>query len=112
MRNLYFLLALILIISFEAAPLSAQGVFDRMKQKAKDKIDQRVDSKIDKAMEKTLDDAEKAGKDDKPAQTEKDKKEKPPQTGSVRSSSDSQPVVRSYQNYDFVPGDKIIFEDN
>src|SRR5215211_1729792 len=68
--------------------------------KVKSKVEQRADQKTDQAIDKGLDKTEKEIKDttgkNKPGQT-------PANTATP---------LKVYQNYDFVPGDKILFEDH
>lgn len=91
--------------------------------KFKSKVKQRVDNHVDNAMDKSLDEAEnsmKGNKNEKKS-TDKDKDQnKTPDKSTVKKeepkttkpSKDSTPSFKVYQNYDFVPGDKILFEDH
>ena len=93
-------IAILLIFSvFLCQHASSQGFLDRMKQKAKDKLNQRVDKKADKAMDKTLDQADSAASGTKKAKGD----------GAI-SEAAGQPAIITYKNYDFIPGDKIIFQ--
>jgi OmpA-OmpF porin, OOP family len=111
-KFMYFLL----MFSFLFIAQSQAQLVDKFKSKVK----QRVDDKVDAAMDKTLDDAEntvketKAGKKNKSDNKDKaeDKKKETQSSTQTEQASVSQPVLKVYQNYDFVPGDKILFEDN
>ena len=86
----------LLIISVLAIPatVSAQGIFNKIKDKAKQRVDNKVDSAIDKGLNKT---------------------ENAPNVNSEDNNNNTvaeTPSLQVYQNYDFVPGDKILFEDN
>jgi OOP family OmpA-OmpF porin len=98
---------------------------DKLKNKAKAKIDQRADEKTDKAMDKTLDDVDNSVKGDKTKTKEKTKdtsgaeiktkaKGEPAMNGGEKAPpvQQDQASIKVYQNYDFVPGDKILFEDH
>ncbi|GAC1418158.1 MAG: hypothetical protein NVSMB62_09590 [Acidobacteriaceae bacterium] len=89
-------------------PLSsayAQSSLDRLRQKAKDKLQQKADDTADKATDKAVDKA-----DPPPA-------EPPAETAAGDSSAPSSAqapapaTTVAYQNYDFVPGETILFED-
>ena len=86
----------------------AQGILDRVKQKAKDKVNQRADEKLDKAMDKTLDDAENKTKGN--GDNTENRSAANAKSNTLASTGSSN--IKAYQNYDFVPGDKILFEDH
>lgn len=88
---------------------TAQGILNKIKDKAKQRADQKVDQAIDKGLDKTEEGAKNAGKkdgdnnkDNKSADTQKE-------SGTVTAAT---PALKVYSNYDFVPGDKVLFEDN
>src|SRR4051812_33237336 len=120
MKKLLCISAIFASFFFAYSPVSAQGVLSKIKQKTKDKVNQRADDKIDKSIDKTLDEAENATKsdgssDDKTKEKEKVKVEesdKAAKTDATYASKvETAPSIKVYQNYDFVPGDKILFED-
>jgi len=90
-------------------------------KKLKDKVNQAVDKKTDKAVDNTVNKADKTvddgvnkaiGKDGNPttpSNTDNKPAASPTTSGSKAASS---PTISTYKNYDFVPGDKIIFEDH
>jgi outer membrane protein OmpA-like peptidoglycan-associated protein len=81
--------------------------FSKLRQKIKDKVNQRVDDKEDKAIDKTLDDAENSTKKNGNGNSNSD------QSGNNSSGkSSATPTLKTYQNYDFVPGDTILFADD
>ena len=95
---------------------TAQGILTKVKEKTK----QRADNKVDNAIDKGLDKVEESAKE------KKDNSENtPPVTreqnnsgdNSTRTNGNDTPSVapatlKVYQNYDFVPGEKVLFEDN
>lgn len=89
-------------------------------KKLKDKINQTIDRKTDNAVDKTVNTADKTvdntvnsaiGKDGSTTPANKSDS-KPTTTSSSSSTAATGPTIKAYQNYDFVPGDKIIFEDH
>ena len=83
-------------------------------KKLKDKLNQTVDKKTDNTINNTVNSAEKTvdkalGKDGTPAPTNNPENKS---TGATNSSLETKPTIGAYKNYDFVPGDKIIFEDH
>src|SRR6185436_18135887 len=81
----------------------------KLGDKVKDKSAQRADQKVDKAIDKTLDKTEEAakntGKEDGETTSSGNKKDAGADNGNQA------PSMKVYNNYDFVPGDKILFED-
>jgi hypothetical protein len=102
MRKVQLFFAVIILVSIVHDRLYAQGLLNRIKQKVQDKVNQKVDNTVDKTMNKTLDPSA-ADNSNKSAATSSNNK-KPNSTAEDKKS------VASYKNYDFVPGDKIIFQ--
>lgn len=98
-------IALFILVNHQ---VSAQGLFGKLKQKIKDKTDQRIDQKEDKAIDKTLDkvDGTNTGTSAKNNTTNNSN------TNATNNSTSSVPTIKTYQNYDFVPGDTILFADD
>src|SRR5438270_447945 len=116
-KLLGILLSFIAIVAFHDV---AFAQFSKLKQKVQDKIAQRADQKTDKAIDNTLDSVDAATKANK-----NKSKTSTGAGGSQTQSSDNSaqgsapavtnqgaPSIKAYQNYDFVPGDKILFEDH
>ena len=84
-------------------------LLEKIKQKTKDKVSQRADDKTDRSIDKGLDKTEEATKARKG-----NKSDTSTVTDESRTENNNQesPSIKSYQNYDFVPGDKVLFEDN
>lgn len=126
MKKLFILLPASFFFS-----LAAHSQFiKKIGNKVKDKTEQRADQKVDYTIDKGLDKAEEAGKKNPGQSSSNDSKNQPP-TASTSSKTTSPavvtagtsqpardtvpappPVLKAYNNYDFVPGDKILFEDN
>ena len=96
------ILHLIFIVIFFNGYLNAQGILNRMKQKAQDKINQKVDNKEDKSVDKKLDPSA-------PGTTAKNTDNSTDAKTPNSTVTDKKTIV-SYKNYDFIPGDKIIFQ--
>lgn len=105
------------------AQISLKNVIERTKEKTDRKIENRIENRLDNAVDKSLDDVEdsatrKSGKGNK----KKSKSDSPgvsKSTGHVASdesprdvsSAGPAPMNVQWNKFDFVPGDKIIFED-
>lgn len=131
-----------LTVAFAAAPLHGQGgLINRMKAKAQQKVQQKVDSTADTLTGKAVDKAagavtcavtnseciSKAASQGKPVVVTDAKGKKVSSADSARalagatggttsapgSAETSGPAAyKVYQNYDFVPGDSIVFDDD
>lgn len=108
MKKLLFLLVLISLIS-----VAANGqIFKKLRDKVIDKSNQRVDDKTDRAIDKGLDKAEDAAKGKKDKSTGNDNNKSTTSSDTTSPTSDASPTIRNYKNYDFVPGDTVIFASN
>ncbi len=106
------LLSLLFIISLFSVTANGQ-VFKKLRDKVIDKTNQRVDDKTDRAIDKGLDKAEEATKRKHQSNTESNNTSDTSITGN--NSVSEQPgaaSIKAYQNYDFVPGDTILFADD
>ena len=91
---------------FFAFPAHAQ--IGHLFKKAKEKVKEKVDKKEDNALDKVLNGGNNSQKKDSVAvNNNSGNGNNPNQTSGNQAVS-----IKSYQNYDFVPGDKIIFEDD
>lgn len=92
-------------------------------EEAKKESTQRVNKKIDKGIDKGIDNLEegigglfgkKKNKDKDKTETVKETQQQVEQTASssVRESDQEEKPTLNWAKYDFVPGDKVIFEDN
>lgn len=89
----------------------------KLGDKIKDKTNQRIDQKTDKAVDKSLDKVDDAATI-KPGSTNTPTNKTSTNTSagaSANRATAQTPTAadfKTYSNYDFVPGDKILFEDN
>ena len=93
------------------------NILDRAANAATNRANQKIDQGINKGLDKVENGVKTSGKKSSdgttPATNPDDKTTKTSGSGSAPSSSSDTPVsMRSYANYDFVPGNKIIFEDD
>lgn len=105
------------LVSLVPAPVSAQGMLDRMKKKAEEaakrKVEERTEKRAGEATDAALDKAEC-----KVPGKECDESEKNPASSAGKStvggakSAAQQPGEGAWKNYDFVPGDRVIFSEN
>jgi outer membrane protein OmpA-like peptidoglycan-associated protein len=111
MKARQWLLLALLASSFIAAVPAAhsQSIFDRIKQKAKDKADQKEDNAAGSVVNSADPTAAKPSSTPGTAAAG-------PATASTpgAATADTPPpsITTSYQNYDFVPGETIIFADD
>ena len=104
--------------------LSAQDIFERIDRKTKERANRRTDQGIDKGLDKIEDgvtdifrsDKDKDDKDENSNTGNKTVTENASQTSSDESTGDADKAEEApalnWSKYDFVPGDKVIFEDN
>lgn len=122
-----------LLLSGAGQVIHAQGVLQRMKDRAKEKVDQKAEEKGNAAVDKVLEKVEcvigdkeciNSAKDDGKQVVLTDKEgtplpEKTPakQAGSpmnASSTADAPPAapVAAWSNFDFVPGEKVLFAED
>lgn len=106
-------LLLLSMFTISISALNAQllkNIGEKIKNKSGQRADQKVDQTIDKGLDKTEEGAKDATKTKTEAKTETDVITR---SGvQVSPGGNTTPTLKVYQNYDFVPGDKILFEDN
>ena len=78
--------------------------FKNLLNKVKSKVDQRVDRKVDNTIDKTLDKAEGKGTDNAVASTGGG--------GGGQGTGASEPALKSFSKYDFVPGEKVLYAED
>jgi OOP family OmpA-OmpF porin len=101
---------LVVAFTFSVSPTSAQGILNKVKEKVKQRADQKTDQAIDKTLDKTEDAAKEDSKSKDKIKTKTSDEDN--SSNNASTSTNAVPTLRVYQNYDFVPGDKILFEDN
>ena len=101
-----FIFTLLGLFLQASIPADAQ-ILKKLKQKVEKKVDKKVDETIDKGLEKSEGKAETKETDSLAKKTSVDKSGKSDAPGEA-----GQTPLLNWAKYDFVPGDKIIFEDN
>ena len=116
MKKFYLLVSIMFIIlnnSFSQLDIEGK-ITEKLNQKANQNIDNEIDKGLDEAENGIKDSSKK--KEKKPKQTAEKNMEKEGLTASVKKGKDddnpSSAALKAYSNYDFIPGEKILFEDN
>jgi OmpA-OmpF porin, OOP family len=110
MQKLFTVLSAILLITMSGYSQITKSLGNKIKSKTTQRADQKVDQAIDKGLDKTENGIKKASKDS----TIKATGTQTGATASVKTDTTA-PVAQNfkvYNNYDFIPGEKILFEDN
>ena len=81
---------------------------DKVKNKSEQRADQKVDQAIDKGLDKAEDGTKKKDTNEKKNPNTEENNQKP----SPDTNPSSPASLKVYSNYDFVPGEKILFEDH
>ncbi len=115
---------LILFLCFVFLSQEAHAQFD-IEKKIKKKVEKKLEKEVDKTIDKGIEETEKAIKnggenekkeDESDKRTEEDNPTNDPQTnsGSEKPSDNTtvQETLKVWSKYDFVSGEKVIFEDN
>jgi OmpA-OmpF porin, OOP family len=91
----------------------AQGLLDRLKDRVKDTVERRAERKAGEATDNVLDSAECAAADKECAERAGQKVQGAKQEGKEANRSASlEPGQGAWANYDFKPGDRILFADD
>jgi len=107
MKKLVILPFLAILFSLSANAQIMKKLTNKIKDKTNQKVDQKTDQAIDKSLDKT-DDATKNTADNSSDTKKNTDSSDPSNTGTTTA-----PVsLKSYANYDFVPGDTVLFEDH
>jgi len=122
MKYIIVLACTVLTIGINANNAVAQTFLQKVKDKLKTKVNNRVDQKTDATMDKGLDAAEaaleKKRADSVAAANGTAPAGQQPAAGSTAGSGaaaapqQNNNAIKVYANYDFVPGDTILFEDH
>jgi OOP family OmpA-OmpF porin len=113
MKKSVILLLSALLSIFNAHTQVFKKAGDKVKTKATQRADQKTDNAIDKGLDKTEEAIKKAGKSSAAKTTAV-----PPTTNNQATvildttAPVSTAVFKAYQNYDFIPGQTVLFEDD
>jgi len=109
------LLRFIAITIFACISFNSNAQLKNIIKHAKDKTADKVNNGIDKAVDNSGNNSNNSNQDNSNNNTSTDNSTVQTSTQTNTETQETQPEapsVKSYQNYDFVPGDKIIFESN
>ncbi len=109
-----FFATMLLLLTAGLVHAQFGNILDKVKQKTNQKVNQKIDQKIDKAVDKAVD-----GTDDEISGKNKGKTKSGSNTGGNEaesnnggSSKSSGTSFKSYSKFDFVPGEKIIAQED
>lgn len=132
MKNFLFV-SFLTFIFFSINSFPQEDLLDKLKRKVDEKIDKKTDEGIDNAIDEVEKKTEESINENKSQKKEQLKESKENQQPKKKSESGNQQTIenkkeaddtslkqdenkkadfKSYQNYDFLPGEKIIFEDD
>ena len=120
MKKILLLAGCILFITGTAQSQLLKRIGDKVKDKANQRADQKIDHAIDKTMDNVEDSIKKAGKgsnntnttNNTNTNTSSGNNSNNNNTIATNETTTTPPVFKAYQNYDFIPGEKILFEDH
>lgn len=117
MKKLLCLLTFSIFLVALCNQASAQGMLGKLKNKIKEKAAQRVDQNEDKAIDKGLDQVDPSkqntsSNNKNATNTNSNNNGTAADINTADKNSSAVPTLHSYQNYDFVPGDTILFADD
>ncbi len=110
MKTLTCALVAVSLLAMTVRPAAAQfgSIFGAIKSKVEEKVDQKASEKTGEAMDSMLQNHPK----DQPANNNNSNGSSTAAAVPAGTSVSSPITIAAYQNYDFKPGDRIIFEDN
>lgn len=93
--------------------VNAQSIFSKIKSKTTDRVNNKIDNAIDKELDKTEAGMKKPAKEG----TGKNSQKTASMPAPVVSADAAIPQgvaqnIKAFQNYDFIPGDTVVFEDH
>lgn len=117
MKTLTMIIALTLVFVLSHEALAQFDLGKKLKKKVERKVEKGVDKAIDKSLDATEDAIENAGTEDQDNRNEKkmsDSKNNVPESNESESSTSNDipdEKLKLWSKYDFVAGDKVIFQD-
>ncbi|MDP4262173.1 MAG: OmpA family protein [Bacteroidota bacterium] len=107
MKKLCLLLLTLSFLAVNGHSQLLKKLGDKIKDKTNQRVDQKTDQTIDKGLDKTEDATKKKdGNSTSSANTNTNSSNETPDSPAAP------PTLKVYANYDFVPGDTVLFEDN
>ena len=107
MKKLFLIVIAFAIAGSTKSQINVGGIIKR-------KTEERATKKIEQGVDKSLDKAEDGAKNPDKNSSSGEQQNNPgsKNTSSPTGNAAASPSYKMYSNYDFVPGDKILFEDN
>ncbi len=102
MKQSSFFIAVFFLLCNFAIHAQFDNLIDKVKDKADNKVNNAEDSLVDKAMNPSTSSKTNTNNNQETTNSEE----------TATAGTQQQAGIKAYQNYDFVPGDKIIFEDD
>jgi OOP family OmpA-OmpF porin len=113
MKKIFFLTALVLLVAVSAQSQVLKNLGDKAKNKANQRVDQNADRIMDKTMDNVEDSIKNGGKGSKNTNSANNTSTSTGNNNTTTSETTTPSAAfKTYQNYDFIPGEKILFEDN
>ncbi len=114
MKKLFTTLLAVSIISFSGYAQLLKKIGNKVKDKTSQRADQKVDHAIDNGLDKTESGVKNAGKSGNTTTTGATQNSNTQQTTKpIDTTIAAAPVnLKIYQNYDFIPGQTVLFEDD
>jgi outer membrane protein OmpA-like peptidoglycan-associated protein len=122
MKSIVCTLLVAIFFLFTPTLYSQIDILGKVKEKAEEKANEEIDEELDEVFDGTADPDDKTDQEEGNNEEEKEKQSDPDDGesdagGSENSkeeenNSQATPVIKAYANYDFVAGEKILFEDN
>jgi outer membrane protein OmpA-like peptidoglycan-associated protein len=118
MKRINMLMMIIISFLLVSNSYSQFNILEKVKKKVVKKAERETDKTIDKGVDKGFEEAEKGitgeGKDAVEKEEKKPAAETPAETKSNTevAADEEMPGIQVWSKYDFIPGDRIIFEDN
>lgn len=115
MKIFISIIAIFCFLSFSSINFAQIDLEKKVTKKVIKRVDKELDKTIDKALDETEDaikksGSDKEGKDDRQTETIGSETEK--KSDQITQDDESKKQIKAWSKYDFVAGDKIIFEDN
>lgn len=102
---------LVAILAFACASASAQGMLGRLKERAKEAVESNIGNKVEEGINSVFN-RNKSQNQEKAEAKEAGQQDAEAGTPAAEQASQVQAAKINWNNYDFVSGDEIIFEDS
>ena len=112
MKTLISIVTMLFFLSLSYLSFAQIDLEKKITKKVIKKVDKEVDKTIDKALDETEDAIKKDGSDNKGEEGQQNETNDEKKSDQVSQDDQSKKELKAWSKYDFVAGDKIIFEDN